>query len=37
MLIKSGELEENPTTRKIRVVCSEGKRQVNRELAHALI
>jgi len=31
-IFKSGELEENPTTRKIRVVRSEGKRQVNREI-----
>lgn len=31
-IYKSGELDENPTTRKIRVVRSEGKRQVNREI-----
>lgn len=31
-IFKSGELDENPTTRKIRVVRSEGKRQVNREI-----
>lgn len=31
-VFKSGELEESPTTRKIRVVRSEGKRQVNREI-----
>lgn len=31
-IYKSGELEENPTTRKIRVVRKEGKRQVNREI-----
>lgn len=29
---KSGELELNPTTRKVRVVRSEGKRQVGREI-----
>lgn len=28
-LFKSGELDENPITRKIRVVQNEGKRQVN--------
>ena len=31
-IYKSGELDENPTTRKIRVVRQEGKRQVNREI-----
>jgi hypothetical protein len=31
-IFKSAELEENPTTRKIRVVRNEGKRQVNREI-----
>lgn len=31
-IFKSGELEENPTTRKIRVVRNEGKRQVNRDI-----
>jgi len=31
-IYKCGELDENPTTRKIRVVRSEGKRQVNREI-----
>ncbi|MFZ4582564.1 MAG: virulence RhuM family protein [Paludibacter sp.] len=31
-VFKSGELDENPTTRKIRVVRNEGKRQVNREI-----
>jgi len=31
-IFKSGELEENPTTRKIRVVRNEGNRQVNREI-----
>jgi len=31
-IFKSGELDENPTTRKIRVVRSEGKRQVSREI-----
>jgi hypothetical protein len=31
-IFKSGELEELPTTRKIRVVRSEGSRQVNREI-----
>jgi hypothetical protein len=31
-IYKSGELEENPTTRKIRVVRTEGNRQVNREI-----
>jgi hypothetical protein len=31
-IYKSGELDENPTTRKIRVVRSEGKRQVNRDI-----
>ncbi len=31
-IYKSNELDENPTTRKIRVVRSEGKRQVNREI-----
>lgn len=31
-IFKSGELEESSTTRKIRVVRSEGKRQVNREI-----
>ena len=31
-IFKSGELDESPTTRKIRVVRSEGKRQVNREI-----
>lgn len=31
-IYKSGELDESPTTRKIRVVRSEGKRQVNREI-----
>jgi hypothetical protein len=31
-IYKSGELEESPTTRKIRVVRQEGKRQVNREI-----
>ncbi len=31
-VFRSGELEESPTTRKIRVVRSEGKRQVNREI-----
>ncbi len=31
-IFKSGELEEVPTTRKIRVVRNEGKRQVNREI-----
>ena len=31
-IYKSGELDEDPTTRKIRVVRTEGKRQVNREI-----
>ncbi len=31
-IYKSAELEENPTTRKIRVVRNEGKRQVNRKI-----
>ena len=31
-IYKSGELKETPTTRKIRVVRNEGKRQVNREI-----
>lgn len=31
-IFKSGELDENPTTRKIRVVRNEGKRQVNRDI-----
>ncbi len=31
-IFKSGELDENPTTRKIRVVRREGKRQVNRDI-----
>ena len=31
-IYKSRELDESPTTRKIRVVRSEGKRQVNREI-----
>jgi hypothetical protein len=31
-IYKSGELEENPTARKIRVVRNEGSRQVNREI-----
>ncbi|MBP7508175.1 MAG: virulence RhuM family protein [Prolixibacteraceae bacterium] len=31
-IYRSGELDEDPTTRKIRVVRSEGKRQVNREI-----
>src|SRR3990167_5892476 len=31
-IYKSGELEENSTTRKIRVVRQEGKRQINREI-----
>lgn len=31
-IYKSGELEEDSTTRKIRVVRQEGKRQVNREI-----
>ena len=31
-IFKSGELEEIPTTRKIRVVRTEGNRQVNREI-----
>jgi len=31
-IYKSGELEENPTTRKIRAVRTEGNRQVNREI-----
>jgi len=31
-IFKSGELEEPPTTRKIRVVRKEGKREVNREI-----
>lgn len=31
-IYKSEELDENPTTRKIRVVRREGKRQVNREI-----
>ena len=31
-IYKSGELDDNATTRKIRVVRSEGKRQVNREI-----
>ncbi|MDR0863735.1 MAG: virulence RhuM family protein [Candidatus Symbiothrix sp.] len=31
-IFKSGELEENATTRKIRVVRTEGKRQVTREI-----
>ena len=31
-IYKSGELERTPTTRKIRVVQREGKRQVNREI-----
>jgi hypothetical protein len=31
-IYKSSELDENPTTRKIRVVRNEGKRQVNREI-----
>jgi hypothetical protein len=31
-IFKSGELEKNPTTRNIRVVRTEGKRQVNREI-----
>jgi len=31
-IFKSGELEENPTTRKIRVVRNEGNRQVSREI-----
>lgn len=31
-IYKSGELDDNSTTRKIRVVRSEGKRQVNREI-----
>ena len=31
-IYKSGELEENPTTQKIRAVRTEGNRQVNREI-----
>jgi len=31
---KSGELEENATTRKFRVVQLEGEREVNREIIH---
>ncbi len=31
-IYRCGELDEDPTTRKIRVVRSEGKRQVNREI-----
>jgi hypothetical protein len=31
-IYRSGELEENPTARKIRVVRNEGSRQVNREI-----
>jgi hypothetical protein len=31
-VFKSGELEKSPTTRKIRAVRSEGKRQVNRDI-----
>lgn len=32
-VFKSGELEESPTTRKIRVVRTEGKHQANRDRA----
>ena len=33
-IFESGELEQNPTIRKFRIVQIEGSRQVNREVIH---